>query len=52
LRRPGKLKAVAIVDLPEFEAQFGFFETVARNRGFNLRVFGEPAAAKDWLSGI
>ena len=40
----------AIVDLREFEARYRFFEDLAVNRGFNLRVFPEPGPALAWLA--
>ena len=43
------LDKAVIVDLPEYETGFRFFESVARNRGFNLRIFGDPAEAEAWL---
>lgn len=39
----------AIVDLKEFEHEYKFFETVAMNRGFNLRLFSDPDEAVEWL---
>lgn len=40
---------VAVVDRKEFESGFRFFETVARNAGYFLRVFFDREAAVTWL---
>jgi hypothetical protein len=45
------IKQVAIVDRPFPKLRGWFFQTVARNRGYNLRMFENPAAALDWLLG-
>lgn len=44
------LQRVAIVDreLPE-EKQWSFFETLARNRGFNLTIYTDFKPASVWL---
>jgi hypothetical protein len=42
---------VAIVDRPIPKLRGWFFQTVARNRGYNLRMFESPQAALDWLLG-
>ena len=39
----------AIVDLPPNMDRIRFFETVAVNRGLNVRVFDDEAAAVGWL---
>jgi hypothetical protein len=39
----------AIVDLEGFEHSYRFFENVAVNRGFNLRIFSGPDQAMAWL---
>lgn len=39
----------AIIDLKEFEESYRFFENVAVNRGFNLRIFSDPDEAIAWL---
>ncbi len=39
----------AIIHRPEAAAHMKFVEDVARNRGLNLRVFFDRAAALDWL---
>lgn len=49
LRRLGLLKAAVIVDDPNFLDRARFFETVARNRNFNLRIFGDVGEALRWL---
>ena len=51
LRRPGVIKAAAIVDHPEYLDRGRFFETVAQNRGFNLRIFGDVDEAVQWIEG-
>lgn len=33
------------------EADLSFYETVARNRGYNVRLFHDRASAVAWLSG-
>lgn len=38
-----------IVDLKEFEDSYRFFETVAANRGFALRIFSDTGKALAWL---
>ena len=42
----------ALVDTEENRKRFAFFETVAANRGFYLRVFSEVAQAERWLRQI
>jgi hypothetical protein len=49
LRRPGMLTKAAIVDVKEFKDSYQFFENVAVNRGYNLRMFGDIAEAIEWL---
>jgi hypothetical protein len=44
----GKEKETAIVDRPQ-SAMRGFLETVAVNRGFNIRIFTEIEDALQWL---
>ncbi len=39
----------ALVDLKEFEHSYRFFENVALNRGFTLRIFSDPNEAAEWL---
>jgi hypothetical protein len=43
------LQKAAIVDRKENEERFRFFQTVAENRGFNLRVFTDVDEATSWL---
>ena len=50
LERWDVLRQAAIVDRAERQPSAKFFETVARNRGFNLRVFDDYDAAAEWLS--
>ena len=38
-----------IVDLKEFQSSYEFFETVARNRGFDLRILSDVDEALEWL---
>jgi len=40
---------VAIVDRPLPKVREFFFQMVARNRGFNLRIFESSELALDWL---
>jgi hypothetical protein len=40
---------VAVLDRREFEKNYRFFETVARNAGYFLRVFVDRKKALDWL---
>lgn len=42
---------VAIVDRPLPNLRGWFLEMVARNRGFNLKIFESPQVALDWLMG-
>ena len=49
MRNPNEITHNAIVDLKEYKESYRFFETVAINRGFRLRIFLEPGLAKDWL---
>ena len=41
----------AIVDLKEFEHSYRFFENLATNRGFTLRIFPDTDQALAWLNG-
>jgi hypothetical protein len=45
------ISKVAIVDRPHPELREWFFELVARNRGYNLKIFTDPAVALEWLLG-
>ena len=40
---------VAVLDCEEFEETFRFFETVARNAGYNIRMFVNREEARQWL---
>ena len=40
---------VAVVDRKEFKSGFLFFETVARNAGYFLRIFTDRQTAITWL---
>ena len=40
----------AIVDLKEYENSYKFFENVAVNRGFHLRIFPNIEEALEWLT--
>jgi hypothetical protein len=46
-----QLARSAILDLPVNMERMHFFETVAVNRGFNVRVFDDETAAVEWLLG-
>lgn len=48
LRGKGIQKA-AIIDRPTWPLRDWFLETVARNRGYNFRIFDNPADAREWL---
>jgi hypothetical protein len=39
----------AVVDLKEFESSYRFFENLAANRSFTLRIFSDPNEAVEWL---
>lgn len=41
---------VAVIDRPEFKRKYRFFETVARNAGYFLRIFSESEKAVAWLT--
>ena len=43
------IKKAAIVDRPHSAMREWFLETVAVNRGFNLRMFSEVEEARQWL---
>ena len=40
---------LAIIDLKEYEGSYRFFETVAVNRGFMVRIFSDVDKALEWL---
>jgi hypothetical protein len=48
-RMMGPMK-VAVVGTPKLNNEIRFIETVARNRGAQLRVFGSAEAAFTWLA--
>jgi hypothetical protein len=50
LDHAGFLTAAAIVDLKEAAEDLEFFETLSRNRGFNVGVFGDVGSAEKWLA--
>jgi hypothetical protein len=47
--RGGGISKAAIVDREIQEKRRWFFETVAQNRGFNLKMFSEVREAQEWL---
>jgi len=49
MRRPEILRQAAVIDREGAEERGRFFETVAQNRGFNLRTFQDPDEAIEWL---
>jgi hypothetical protein len=49
IRDQSILRKGAIVDLKEFEQGYKFFENVAVNRGFNIRIFSDIDEAIAWL---
>ena len=49
LRNPEVIRKVAIIDLEEFSDSYKFFENVAVNRGYNLRIFSDITIALEWL---
>jgi hypothetical protein len=49
LRDRSVMTQCAIIDAKESEGCFKFFEDVAVNRGFNLRIFTDPDEAVAWL---
>lgn len=51
VRNLNVINRAALVDLKEFERDDAFFETVAVNRGFNLRIFSNSDEALQWLIG-
>ena len=44
-----KIQQAAIVDLEGFEEDEKFFETVAQNRGHNVKIFTDLNKAQEWL---
>jgi hypothetical protein len=49
MRDPSVITHCAIVDLKEFEDSYRFFENVAVNRGFWLRILSDTDEAIAWL---
>ena len=47
---PQQIKIAEIIR-PEHAEHFQFFETVCRNRGFQLSIFQKKDAAVSWLTG-
>ena len=45
------IKQAAIVDVGVYKRQYRFFETLARNRGYNLMLFDDVEAAFRWIEG-
>jgi hypothetical protein len=43
------LRQAAILDIPQTALPNNLLETMARNRGFNLRIFSNESAALMWL---
>jgi hypothetical protein len=50
MRDRSVITRAAIVDLEEFRNIYKFFENVAVNRGFALRVFSDLDEALEWLN--
>ena len=44
------VKKAAIVDREDVRPRYKFLETVADNRGYNLRVFEDTTEALSWLA--
>lgn len=44
------LRKAAIVDREDARPRYKFLETVADNRGYNLRIFEDTAEALSWLA--
>ena len=51
IREQGHITKAAIVDRLENESTSRFFEDVAVNRGFLLRLFTDTRLANEWLIG-
>jgi len=50
MRDRSTITQVAIVDLKQLEERDKFFENVAVNRGFVLRLFSDTEKALEWLN--
>lgn len=51
LKRRQILKKAALVDNRERRERFRFFELLAHNRGYNLRIFDDADEALEWIRG-
>ena len=49
MKDPSVITRIVIVDRKESKRNNSFFENVAVNRGFNLRIFSDPDKAFKWL---
>jgi stage II sporulation SpoAA-like protein len=49
IRVPDKIQRVAVLASPDYKESNEFFETTARNRGVDLRVFQQREQAEAWL---
>jgi len=49
IRNRSVITHCALVDLKEFEPKYKFFENLAVNRGFLLRIFSDRDQAMAWL---
>lgn len=43
------IKKAAIIDSEMRKIRYTFFESVARRRGYNIRIFSDPDAAVEWI---
>jgi len=50
MRDPNVITHCVIIDLKEFEHRYKFFEDVAVNRGFDLRIFSNTGEGLEWLA--
>jgi hypothetical protein len=48
---PGAKEALVLPATQAVQDDLGFYETVAQNRGFNVRLFTEREQALAWLTG-
>jgi hypothetical protein len=51
IREKAAISHCAIVDRPEIVGGYSFFETVAVNRGYRIRLFSSPEEGLAWLKG-
>ncbi len=49
LKQRGVLKRAAIVDADKRRERFQFFERIAHQRGYNIRLFGDINKALKWI---